>query len=155
MTHPGLLRAGKQPRASWQCGATRRPWGARLGEREDGGSQLARQAQVAPSSAEGGADADGKAPAVTGEARVKLRPRRKPQSSVTSGGDPAANVPGGPGSTAIHLVTSQFPRPRVRGSTPRPYGDHPSTSPRQASKHSSVDAMRCRQPQLGGCHLLR
>lgn len=24
-----------------------------------------------------------------------------------------------------YLVTSQFPRPRVRGSTPRPYGDHP------------------------------
>ena len=32
---------------------------------------------------------------------------------------------------------TKFPRPRVRGSAPRPYGDHPSTSPRQTNKQTN------------------
>ena len=53
--------------------------------------------------------------------------------------------PGGSG-LETHLATSNYPRPRVRGATPRPYGAYPSTSPRRA--RSGTDRRRKCQPGI-------
>jgi hypothetical protein len=44
---------------------------------------------------------------------------------------------------------TKFPRPRVRGSAPRPYGDHPSTSPRQTNKQTNKQTDTDRFPSRG------